>query len=77
MRMFDKKEPYEVAVKAGKNVYLCQCGNTATAPFCDGSHNRGGNKQPYEHKAVKDGNIYVCGCGKTKTAPFCDGSHNT
>ncbi len=31
-----------VAVEAGKDVYVCRCGESQNPPFCDGSHSRTG-----------------------------------
>jgi len=76
MGMNDQGYPYTVKVEAGEAVYLCQCGKTANAPYCDGSH-QGTDITPLAHTPETDGNIHVCGCGKTGSVPFCDGSHNS
>jgi len=76
MSMYSKNAPYELPVKRGETVYICQCGHTNTPPLCDGSHNNYPGKSPLAHTADADGAVYVCGCGKTTNAPWCDGSHN-
>lgn len=74
--MYTKKSPHEVPTKAGETTYICRCGKTNNAPFCDGSHStQNTGMTPLAHTADKDGSIWVCGCGKTKNGPFCDGSH--
>ena len=74
--MYTKNSPYQVPLQAGKTVFICQCGKTKNAPFCDGSHgSQNTGITPLAHTADKDGSIWVCGCGKTQNKPFCDGSH--
>ncbi len=74
MPNFGRTEPFVVEVKSGDAVYLCQCGQSGNAPYCDGSH-EGSQFTPYAHSADSDGSLYVCGCGKSVNQPFCDGSH--
>ncbi|MBN4079358.1 CDGSH iron-sulfur domain-containing protein [Beggiatoa alba] len=75
--MYTRGEPYVETLKKGESIYICQCGQTQTPPYCDASHQQSPGKQPLTHTAVADGSVYVCGCGKTANKPWCDGSHNT
>lgn len=76
MSMYDKGSPYAQAVKVGETVYICQCGLTQNAPFCDGSHAAKPGAAPLAYTAQQDETLYICGCGKTGNPPMCDGSHN-
>ncbi|CAK0760940.1 CDGSH iron-sulfur domain-containing protein 3 [Gammaproteobacteria bacterium] len=67
--------PHVIQAKANETLYICQCGKTQNAPFCDGSH-EGSGDEPLAYTATVDGPIYVCGCGKTLNKPWCDGSHD-
>jgi len=75
MSMYERREPYVIPVKSGEVVWLCRCGKTGNAPFCDGTHKTLTGVTPLAHTAEKDGSVYVCGCGQSKKLPFCDGSH--
>lgn len=74
-KLYENGQPYEHNLKSGESVYICQCGQTGTPPFCDGSHQQIPGKAPYAHTAEKDETLYICGCGKSGNLPFCDGSH--
>jgi len=74
--MYSKNSPYAIDAKAGDSLYVCQCGKTGNAPFCDGTHKSlSTGVSPREVSSDEDTTIYVCGCGKTENPPFCDGSH--
>lgn len=68
------KQPVKVEVEAGKSYYYCTCGESATQPFCDGSH-KGTGFAPKVYKAEEDGVKWFCQCKHTGGEPFCDGSH--
>jgi len=75
MALYEKGSPHVITLEAEKTVFLCQCGLTGNAPFCDGSHSST-DKTPLAYTAEKSGDVYLCGCGKSSNIPFCDGSHN-
>lgn len=66
--------PVAVQVKKGKTYLWCSCGKTATAPFCDGSH-QGTRYQPLKYVATETKIEHFCGCSGTGNKPFCDGTH--
>ena len=68
------RAPIGVEVEAGKTYYWCTCGQSATQPFCDGSH-KGSEFSPMAYKAEASGKVWFCTCKQTGKAPLCDGSH--
>lgn len=71
-----QKEPYSVAVKAGKQYFWCRCGRSQNQPFCDGSH-KGTGIEPVGFSVENARDVYLCGCKRTGNQPFCDGSHKS
>ena len=69
------REPIAVELEAGKTYYFCTCGESASQPFCDGSHS-GTEFQPRAFTAEKGGKAFLCQCKRTGNAPFCDGAHS-
>jgi CDGSH-type Zn-finger protein len=74
--MYSKGEPFITEVSEGDTVYICQCGQTKTPPYCDGSHENT-DKQPLIYTSKSNQQLFICGCGKSAAIPFCDGSHAT
>lgn len=66
--------PFGVEVEAGESYFWCACGQSASQPFCDGSH-KGTDFTPVKYEAKESGKVYFCGCKSTAKQPLCDGSH--
>lgn len=75
MSMYERGKPYAHSLKGGESVYICRCGLTGNAPFCDGSHKQTEGIAPLAYNATSDETVYICGCGRTGNSPWCDGSH--
>lgn len=71
-----QKGPYPVELEKGQTYAWCQCGESSSQPYCDGSH----KDTPFEPKIFKadqSKTAYLCGCKQTKKAPYCDGTHRS
>lgn len=69
-----QQAPFEVEVEEGRNYAWCACGESATQPWCDGSH-KDTPWTPVVWKAERSGTLYLCGCKRTGDRPRCDGTH--
>ena len=68
--------PYVKEEKPGTVAY-CTCGESAKAPYCDGSHGRNRSmKRPIIVKIDEAKTVAWCGCGKSGNPPYCDGTHS-
>jgi len=66
--------PLVVTLEPGKHA-ICQCGKTAKAPFCDGSHSGTEIRPLIEEVKDVSKNIAWCTCEASGKSPYCDGSH--
>ena len=69
MKIEDKKST-KLDVVSGKSYFLCQCGQSAKLPLCDGSH-KNTSFSPERYVATVDTSISVCGCNENKLV-MCD-----
>ncbi len=69
-----QNRPILTEVEAGRKYFRCNCGQSTSFPFCDGSH-AGTGKSPVLFAPEKSGTVRLCACGNT-TAALCDGSHS-
>ena len=70
-----QKSPIPVEVEAGKSYFWCSCGQSATQPFCDGSH-KDTDFAPVKWMAEETKRVFFCACKHTAGQPLCDGAHN-
>ncbi len=68
-----EKKPSVLTLDAG-TYYWCQCGKSATQPFCDGSH-QGIDFAPRQFTLDETTKVWLCMCKHTHNGPFCDGAH--
>jgi CDGSH-type Zn-finger protein len=69
MRNEDRKFT-KLNVASGKSYFICQCGQSAKYPLCDGSH-KTTSFSPEKYVASANTSVSVCGCNNLKTV-ICD-----
>lgn len=68
-------KPIVVQETPGTKAY-CQCGLSATLPYCDGAHARHQTGiTPHICVVEVEGKKAICQCRRTANAPWCDGAH--
>ena len=66
----EEKKYIKLDVVSGKSYFICQCGQSARYPLCDGSH-RNTSFSPKKYVASANTSVSVCGCNDLKTV-VCD-----
>jgi CDGSH-type Zn-finger protein len=74
-----QKGPFVDPCNAG-NYQWCVCENSASYPYCDGTH-RDTERNPVGKTPIKvvldrPCTVVWCACGASGNKPFCDGSHS-
>ena len=65
--MTDKSQKFtKLDVVSGKSYFICQCGQSAKYPLCDGSHINTAFS-PEKYVATESISVNVCGCEEYKT----------
>lgn len=67
------KKPAVLELEPG-SYWWCQCGKSASQPWCDGSH-RGTMFAPIEVTIAEKKRYAMCLCKRTGNPPYCDGTH--
>ena len=65
-----EKKFTKLDVVSGKSYFICQCGQSAKYPLCDGSH-KNTSYSPEKYIASANTSVSVCGCNDLKTV-VCD-----
>ena len=65
-----EREFTKLDVVSGKSYFICQCGQSAKYPLCDGSH-KNTSFSPEKFVASANTSVSVCGCNDLKTV-VCD-----
>ena len=65
-----EKKFTKLDVVSGKSYFICQCGQSAKYPLCDGSH-KNTSFSPEKFVASANTSVSVCGCNDLKTV-VCD-----
>ena len=65
-----EKKFTKLDVVSGKSYFICQCGQSAKYPLCDGSH-KNTSFSPKKYVASANTSVSVCGCNDVKTV-VCD-----
>ena len=66
----EEKKFTKLDVVSGKSYFICQCGQSARYPLCDGSH-KNTSFSPEKYVASANTYVSVCGCNDLKTV-VCD-----
>ena len=65
-----EKKFTKLDVVSGLSYFICQCGQSAKYPLCDGSH-KNTSFSPEKYIASANTSVSVCGCNDLKTV-VCD-----
>ena len=65
-----EKKFTKLDVVSGKSYFICQCGQSAKYPLCDGSH-KNTSFSPEKFVASVNTSVSICGCNDFKTV-VCD-----
>ena len=69
--MSNKEKKFtKLDVVSGKSYFICQCGQSAKYPLCDGSH-KNTYFSPEKFVASVNTSVSICGCNDFKTV-VCD-----
>ena len=66
----EEKKFTKLDVVSGRSYFICQCGQSAKYPLCDGSH-KNTSFSPEKFVASVNTSVSICGCNDFKTV-VCD-----